>query len=337
MKIDRTVRIAPEKDASLWDKHVSHPLQSWAWGEFRKAMGIDVVRLGVYENDTLTRCWQMTFHKIPHTPYTVGYFPKGEKPTEEMITELKKIGQEKHAIYIQLEPNTTLSEFQNPKALNLTASHHPLFTRYTFILDCTKQEDALLSSFHPKTRYNIKIAQKHGVTIREDNSDAAFKEYLKLSEETTKRQGFFAHNRIYQQTMWKTMKKEGVARLWTATFKGETLAAWILFVWNDTVYYPYGASGRSHRETMAPNLLLWEIMKWAKSKGLSYFDLWGALGPNPDVHDPWYGFHRFKQGYNPKPVEFAGSFDLVLSPFLYQIYRLSDKIRWTLLTCKGNK
>jgi lipid II:glycine glycyltransferase (peptidoglycan interpeptide bridge formation enzyme) len=137
--------------------------------------------------------------------------------------------------------------------------------------------------------------------------------------------------------MWNIMNKQGVAKLWTATYKGETLAAWILFVWNKTLYYPYGSSGRNHRETMAPNLLLWEIMKWAKKSGLTSFDLWGALGPNPDANDPWYGFHRFKQGYNPEHIEFAGSFDVILSPFLYKVFCAADTLRWILLKFTGKQ
>jgi lipid II:glycine glycyltransferase (peptidoglycan interpeptide bridge formation enzyme) len=336
MKSDRTVHIVPDSESKRWDELVDHPLQSWAWGEFRKAMGIDVVRLGIYRNNTLTHCWSLTFHKIPYTHYTIGYFPKGPKPTPEMITELRAVGQMKHAIYIQLEPNTVVTEFRDAKKLNLLPSHHPLFTRYTFLLDLTKTEDELLVLMHPKTRYNIKVAQKHAIQVRENMSDAAFDEYLKLTEETTKRQGFFAHNRIYQQTMWNIMKKSGVAKLWTATYEEETLAAWILFVWKDTLYYPYGASSRNRRETMAPNLLLWEIMKWAKQNGMTSFDLWGAMGPNPDINDPWYGFHRFKLGYNPKLVEFSGSFDYVLSPVLYRIYCITDKLRWTILKILGN-
>ena len=82
---------------------------------------------------------------------------------------------------------------------------------------------------------------------------------------------------------------------------------------------------------MAPTLLLWEIAKWAKSKGLKKFDLWGAMGPDPDVHDPWYGFHRFKQGFNPRLVEFTGSYDLIISPILYYLYTLADTIRWFFL------
>jgi lipid II:glycine glycyltransferase (peptidoglycan interpeptide bridge formation enzyme) len=294
---------------------IMHPLQTPAWGEFRKSMGIDVVQI----ND-----WQLTFHKIPYTPWTVGYFPKGPAPTKKMVDVLRELGKQKNAIFIQIEPNTT-------EKVNLKPSHHPLFTHYTFVLDLTKSEDELLAAMHPKTRYNIKVAQKHNVKIAEDNSPAAFKEYLRLTEETTSRQRFYAHNTNYHKTMWDIMQKEGIAHLFTASYEGEVLSAWIVFVWGDTVYYPYGSSSRDHREVMAPTLLLWEIATWAKQKGLKYFDLWGAMGPYPDVHDPWYGFHRFKQGFNPRLVEFAGSFDLVIRPFLYSCYTLADTIRWKFL------
>jgi len=74
-----------------WDTHAGHPLQSWAWGEFRKAMGIDVIRF----NDR-----QLTFHKIPYTPWTIGYFPKGPIPTQEMIGELLKIGAKRSMLFL---------------------------------------------------------------------------------------------------------------------------------------------------------------------------------------------------------------------------------------------
>lgn len=76
--------------------HVSHPLQSEAWGQFRSVMGIDVVRL---------QDWQLTFHKLPFLPYTIGYFPKGPNITRAMLDALEKLGKEKRAIFIQLEPN----------------------------------------------------------------------------------------------------------------------------------------------------------------------------------------------------------------------------------------
>lgn len=292
---------------------VSHPLQTSAWGDFRKAMGIDVERFGD---------WYVTFHLIPYTPWTIGYFPKGPMPTAATLATLATLARKKRAIFIQLEPNTTAK-------INLQPSRHPLFTKYTFILDLTKSEDELLAAMHPKTRYNIKVAQKHAVSVTED--DSAFRAYLALTKETTNRQGFYAHNELYHRTMWNILHKAGIAHLFVAKFNGEILSAWIVFVWGDTVYYPYGASSRKHRDVMAPTLMLWEIAKWAKKKGLEKFDLWGALGPNPNEKDPWYGFHRFKQGFNPRLVEFAGSYDLVINKPLYFLYTLADRIRWGIL------
>lgn len=328
---------------------MKHPLQSWAWGEFRKKMGIDVVRLGVFSGNTLTEGCQVTFHSLPnfpylpHLPYTIGYLPKGPLPTKAILETLATLGKKKNAIFIQLEPNILSNNVTMQQCNNLRTSHHPLFTKYTFVLDLAKSEEELLKSMHSKTRYNMRLAQKHGVVIKEDNSKEAFEEYIRLSKETTERQGFFAHNERYHRMMWKTLRPPAggsdqgkpIAHLWTASYQGKTLVAWIVFVWNDTIYYPYGSSSREHRDVMAPNLLLWEIVLWAKKQGLKYFDLWGALGPNPNVKDPWYGFHRFKEGYQPNLVEFVGSYDLVINSFLYFIYCKADTVRWFLLKMKA--
>jgi len=300
-------------------------------------MGIDVVRFVVDQGKNHIPC-QITFHPIPYIPFTVGYVPKGPLPDEKMVGELIQLGKRKNAIFIQLEPNAmrvnTHPSIEALKIKQLIPSHHPLFTKYSFVLDLTKPEDMLLASMHSKTRYNIRIAQKRGVAIKEDSSDNAFAQYLKLSSETTKRQGFYAHDRSYHEIMWNTLSKSGIAKLWTASYNGEILVSWIIFLWKDTLYYPYGASSRNHKDVMAPNLLLWEIARWGKSHGFHNFDLWGALGTNPDVHDPWYGFHRFKEGYRPELVEYVGSYDLVIKPLLYTMYCVGDTMRWTLLKTK---
>jgi lipid II:glycine glycyltransferase (peptidoglycan interpeptide bridge formation enzyme) len=107
--------------------------------------------------------------------------------------------------------------------------------------------------------------------------------------------------------------------------------AWIVFVYNDALYYPYGSSSSEHREVMASNLMMWEAIRFGKKLGLKRFDMWGALGPYPDTKDAWFGFHRFKQGYGGDLVEFVGSYDLVIDPFLYQAYKIADKARWLYL------
>jgi len=308
----------------------NHPLQSEKWGEFREKTGVKVIR-----DDSFV----LTVHKIPHSNWTVGYIPKGPLPNQEMLEKLLKVGKEQNCIFIQLEPKIENDKNINLKKLGLKSSAHPLFTRFNFELDLTKNEEDLLKNMHPKTRYNIKVAQKHGVQIIEDNSDKAFNEYLKLTKETTARQNFFAHTQNYHRLMWETLKansdiidKEKLsAHLFLAKFKEKVLVAWILFVYKDTLYYPYGASSNEHRETMASNLMMWEAIKYGKKLGLEKFDMWGSLGPDASEKDEWYGFHRFKQGYGPRLVEYIGSYDLVIKPFLYNLYVLTNKIRWAIL------
>ncbi|MDO8451911.1 MAG: peptidoglycan bridge formation glycyltransferase FemA/FemB family protein [bacterium] len=312
-------------DSANWNKYVSHPLQSWEWGEFRMRMGIDVLRY-IDESQAHTH-WQISFHQIPKTPLVIGYIPKGPEPTEHILNALKNIGKEKHAVFIQLEPNSSTLQPATYNLHLLRPSHHPLFTKYTFVLDLTKSEDQLIAAMHAKTRYNIRVAERHGVKIQEDNSDRAFSEYMKLHAETLERQKFYAHSTAYHQKLWSIFHPAGLAKLFTATFQNNMIAAWIIFPFHDTLYYPYGASSRDHREVMAPTLLLWEIARWGKQMGYKAFDLWGALGPQPNPRDPWYGFHRFKEGFNPNLVEFIGSYDLIIKPTLYRLYTVADRLR----------
>ncbi|MFC1647258.1 lipid II:glycine glycyltransferase FemX [Patescibacteria group bacterium] len=339
MKTAVTIQNLSDKSQTDWNNIQNHPLGSWQWGDFRRKTGVKVIRLGVYDHKKLTNGWTITFHKIPHTFYTIGYFPKGPVINKFMISKLIKLAKSQNAIYIQIEPNV-LTGGQWPVAnskkwkadhYNLIKSHRPLFTKYNYILDLTKSEDELLKSMHSKTRYNTRLAEKKGVFVKEDNSPQAFRKYLELVKTTTSRQKFYAHNLEYHRIMWSSLYPSGLARLWIAEFEGKILAAWIIFVFKDTIYYPYGSSSRTQRKVMAPNLLLWKIATHYKKIGYKKFDLWGALGPNPKPNDPWYGFNKFKFGYNPKLVEYIGSYDLVTNKSIYKIFCIVNNVRWKIL------
>lgn len=336
----KPITVAEKK---AYNKLVTHPLQSYEWGEFREKTGVKVIRQGIYTDGKLSDGFTLTIHPIPNTPWTIGYLPKGTLPTKQLIKILREVGKREHCIFIQLEPNVRNDTDAVKKlfALGLKTAVRPLFTRFTFILDLTKTEDELLKSFHQKTRYNIRVAQKHNVTVSERSNGDNFATYLRLTDETTKRQKFYAHTHSYHQTQWDSLPHEATApynelssHLLVANYNMKTLAAWIVFAFHDTLYYPYGASSSEHRETMASTLMMWEAIKFGKRLGLKRFDMWGALGPEPDQLDPWYGFHRFKQGFHPEHVTFVGSFDLLIHPVLYQGYKVADKLRWLYLRLK---
>jgi lipid II:glycine glycyltransferase (peptidoglycan interpeptide bridge formation enzyme) len=325
---------------------VSHPLQSYEWGEFREKTGVKVIRRGVFKGNKLVEGFQLTIHKVPKTSFTIGYLPKGFIPTKEIIQELKQIGKEEQCIFIQLEPNivksvngtATKDADWDYKGLGLTSAAHPLFTKYTFILDLTKSEEDLLKDMHQKSRYNIKVAKKHNVVVKQDNSEKAFEEYWRLTEETTTRQKFYAHTKRYHELQWQTFPHaagQGLSsHLFTASYEGKVLTTLLFFVFNDTLYYPYGASSSEHRNVMHSNIAMWEGIRFGHELGLKKFDMWGALGPNPDPKDPWLGFHTFKEKFGPDHIEFLGSYDLVINPLLYQSYKVADKLRWFYLKLK---
>jgi len=324
------------KERQQYNALINHPLQSWEWGEFRKKTGLKVIRLGVFDGKKIKSGYQITVHPIPKLPYSVVYLPKGPMPDKMMLKSLTKIAQQENAILVKLEPNIdTQAKVKDFLLKNNCQEGQPLFTRYTFQLDLTKTEDQLLSGMKSKTRYNIRLSQRHGVKIAEDNSKQAFETYLKLLWETTERQGFYAHTKNYHRKMWQTFKSTGIYHLFLAKYQGQVLAAYVFFTFNQVLYYPYGASTRQHREVMSPYALFWEAIKFGKKQGCHTFDMWGSLDPEPNPKDPWLGFHRFKQGFGGELIEFLGTYDLVINPQLYPLYNWANKFRWGFLRLKS--
>ncbi|MBN1169132.1 peptidoglycan bridge formation glycyltransferase FemA/FemB family protein [Candidatus Woesebacteria bacterium] len=334
----------------------THPLQSSYWADFRKDWGNEILE---------TEYGIITIHKIPLTKYKIGMFIRGPEPTKKMLSDLKKIAKENNLIFIKLEPNLVVSSWQlvNGKKEekktkqsrrklekflrdNGCVAGKTLFTPSSFQIDLTKSEEELLKSFHHKTRYNIRYAKRKGIKVVENNSDKAFKKYLELTRKTVERQGFFAHNENYHRLMWQHLhqtpntknqklsepgdhpSRRPIAHLLTAKYKGKIITTWILFVWKDMLYYPYGASSMEHKNVQANSLMMWEAIRFGKKLELKRFDLWGR--------EPGKGFTKFKEGFNPKVVEYLGTWDLIVNKPLYYFFRIADSVRWSLLRTKAN-
>lgn len=323
---------------SSLNKIATHPLQTWEWGEFRTEWGNEVVRFPF---------GQIVINKIPKTSFKIGTFIRGIAPTQKIINELKKYSQENNIVYIKFEPNVLTettdlsgkkikSHKEGERVIKLLQKNgavvgRTLFTPTSFQIDLSLSEDELLSGFHKKTRYNIRLAARHGVKVKEDNSQKAFDRYIDLTRETTKRQRFYAHTEKYHRLMWRhlntDMKTKPIAHLLTAIYQNQIITTWILFIWKDTLYYPYGASTFEHKKVMANNLMMWEAIKFGKRHKLKTFDLWGR--------EPGKGFTPFKEGYNPNIVKFVGTWDLIINPAIYYPLRASEHLRWKVLKFKS--
>jgi lipid II:glycine glycyltransferase (peptidoglycan interpeptide bridge formation enzyme) len=340
MEFPMLIRSVRDEERAQYDTVVQHPLQSWGWGEFRKQTGVAVERLGFYEEGKLVNGLQVSFHPLPVIGKTAGYVPKGFMPDEDQLAALKKLGQQHNALFIKLEPNVSrpaaAADTDHETVRKFLTDHNcrpgrPLFTRHTFELDLAADEETLFANLSSKTRYNVRLAQKKGVTIFENTTQEGLDVYLNILKETTARQGFYAHGPEYFQKMWDVLGNTGMMRILNAVYENKVLVSWIVFVFNGVMYYPYGASIREHRDVMASNLMMWEVIRLGKKEGCAKLDMWGSLGPEPNTKDPWYGFHRFKEGYGGTLMEFVGTYDYVLDPMMYQLFQAADSLRWKIL------
>jgi lipid II:glycine glycyltransferase (peptidoglycan interpeptide bridge formation enzyme) len=334
------VRPITLEEKETYNAIVTHPLQSWEWGEFKRLGGQKVERIGIFDDTgKLLNGIQVTFHPVA-LGRSVGYLPKGPMPDEEQLAALKHLARKNDAIFIKLEPNVMIEVGNQNSGFKVISNFinqrggrpgKPLFTHYTFLLNLAQSEEGLFALLHPKTRYNIRLAIKKGVQIIDDSSDEGLETFIKILEETTSRQNFFAHDAKYYRDLWKTIGKTGIMKIFHAVYQGTVLVSWIIFNFNGCLYYPYGASSTLHREVMASNLMMWEVIKYGRTHGAKLFDMWGALGPDADPKDPWYGFHRFKQGYGGVLMENFTTFDLVYDQVWYQLFNIADKVRWSFL------
>jgi lipid II:glycine glycyltransferase (peptidoglycan interpeptide bridge formation enzyme) len=331
---------------------VKHVVQSWQWGEAKESTGNSAFKYGVFDNTNMLDGFELTLHHLPSplNNWTIGHIPKGTFPTSDMLQSMYVFGQKHSCIFIKVEPNVygpvndpstqenlkkLREQLQNTAGVTVVPGKE-LFTRYNFMLDIARSEEELLSKMHPKTRYNIGLAQRKGVQIQTRTDEEAFQIYLKLYFETTKRQGYHGHDPSYHRHIWDTLRKYDMARIMLAFYENTPLHAWMLLNFHSTLYYPYGGSTTKFRNVMASNLLAWEAIRLGKQMNLGIFDMWGAMPPNPDTKDPWYGFHRFKEGYGPTHVENLGTFDVIVNPSMYKIYLQLDKWRTRYLKFKSS-
>lgn len=334
----------PEEQAA-YDSVVKHPVQTWAWGEFEKTQGRKIYRLGVFEGEKIVDGYTLSFNKLPYLGYSIGRCWRGPIINHELISNVKKICQEENAIFFKLEPNVVDCTYDD------LGQKHPLFPKidlsevrsspkvnffpYSFIQDISPTEDELLAKMHPKTRYNIRLANRHGVEVREMSTDQGFEIYLQLLWETTARNDFYLHTPAYHRLLWKTMKNTRIMHVLIAYYQGKPIAAVIPMTVSNRLYYAYASSTDQHREVMAPTLAMWETIRLGKKLGCTTFDTWGSLGPNAKEYEKEFGFHQFKQRFGGTLSQFVGSFDYVANPNLYQLYNTLDSWRWKLLRLKA--
>ena len=204
--------------------------------------------------------------------------------------------------------------------------------RFVFRLDIKdKTEDEIFSAFHQKTRYNIRLATKKGVVVKEGTKDD-LKDFHKIMVETGERDNFIIRSLSYFEKMYDELAPKHM-KLLMAYHEDKPIAGIIPIMYGNKTWYLYGASSNSHRNLMPNYLLQWTMIKEAIENKCDMYDFRGVSGVVDESH-PQYGLYRFKKGFNAEFTEFIGEVYIPYKPITYKMYKLAEKTFRTLRTIK---
>lgn len=289
------------------------------------------------ENNKVKGTMSILLRKVPIFNRYIMYAPRGfvcdiyDKETLKELTEkAKEIAKKYKAFIFRLDPDVlendekfknTIKELGYKTKKNIKNIDQVIQPKYVFRLDIrNKTEDEVLQSFESKTRYNIRLAGRKGVTVREGKRED-LKIFHNIMKTTGSRDDFFIRPLEYFEKIYDEMSPNHV-KLIIAEYANEPIAAVLPILYGDKVWYLYGGSSNKHRNLMPNYLLQWEMIKWAISNKCNWYDFRGISGFKNE-NDPQYGVYKFKKGFNPTFMEFINEMYVVYNPVMNAIFNVS--------------
>jgi peptidoglycan pentaglycine glycine transferase (the first glycine) len=303
-----------------------HILQTGEWGELKTAFGWQVAR--VINGDTGV---QILFRTLP-LGFTLAYIPKPLPfSNQSLINEVESLCHNHHSILLKIDqdgwqsPSDTITPTPVSSLKGFKISPHAIQPPRTVVVDIRGTEEDILNRMKQKCRYNVRLAEKKGITIRAWDDIEGFHSLMTV---TGGRDGFGIHSYEYYQKAYDLFHPAGMAELMVAEFEGKPLAALMVYIFGKRAWYLYGASTDEERNRMPAYLLQWEAMRWAKTHGAEEYDLWGV--PDEDEialeaqfesrQDGLWGVYRFKRGFGGEVRRSYPTLDKAFNPFLYRLY-----------------
>jgi peptidoglycan pentaglycine glycine transferase (the first glycine) len=348
MRVD--LRTAPGE----WDRFVaSHPnghvLQVSAWGELKSAYGWHAERIVVRDGPCLLAGAQLLYRSfLPG--FRIAYVPKGpvvdfvDRPVcQALFGALHRRCRSQRAVLLKVEPDQYLGGAPDRAeevsqvqwaSYGFQPGSQTVQPRRTVLVDLTPDEQVILKRMKSKTRYNIRLAQRKGVQVR-DGMEQDVQAFTRLMAITADRNDFGVHAPDYYERAYALLAPSGAARLFIATYQDRPIAGVMAFACGHKSWYMYGASGDEHRDRMPNYALQWAAIRWAKGRGCHTYDLYGVPDQDKETleahfterSDGLWGVYRFKRGFGGRLERSVGAYDAVYNAPLYWLYQRVLRLR----------
>lgn len=332
-----TTRIIDIKEKDRFNSFVrlhpkGHFLQTWEWGEVKRGMGWEPLPLVLEQDSDIKGTLLILKRKIPLPgKHCIFYAPRGpvtdiDNPElcQALFKGAERVARDYGAIFLKLDPDVPAANNYFKEILqqckfsrnDTGLDFEGVQPAFVFQLDITPPASALLENMHSKTRYNIKLAARKGVTIRKAAGKEELPLFYNILQETAARDRFLIRGYEYFEMIWDNMVENHMAQVFLAEFEGRAVAATLALILGKKAWYLYGASSNEYRNVMPNYLIQWEMIQWAQGKGCEIYDFRGVSG-DLNEENPLYGLYRFKKGFNGELVEFIGDWDRVYSSVFY--------------------
>jgi peptidoglycan pentaglycine glycine transferase (the first glycine) len=305
----------------------AHLLQTAAWARLKSAFGWQAEILRAEESGAM-----ILFRRLP-LGFSIAYLPRGPVPSttaalSSLLPQIDALCRARRAVFLKVEPDLADGDAaaSDLRRMGFRPSPNTVQPPRTIQIDLQGSEEEILARMKPKTRYNIRLAARHGVRVSSSEDIGSF---ARLMNTTGSRDAFAIHSAQYYQKAFTEFSPHRNVELLLAFFQDEPLAGLMAFAQGRRAWYLYGASSDIHREVMAPYLLQWEAMRWARTQGCTEYDLWGIPDAGEETletqfttrQDGLWGVYRFKRGYGGRLWRATGAWDRVYHSPLYMVYR----------------
>jgi peptidoglycan pentaglycine glycine transferase (the first glycine) len=333
-----------EEDAE-WDAFVAaHPhgsiLQTTNWARLKSRFGWSPERVWLRRDGRLVAGAQLLIRAAALGIVRVAYVPHGplvdwqdEEQVAIMVNQIDLAAYRHRAGLLKIEPMLWQREMA-PAAWagvcadqGFVAGSDTIQPPRTIVVDLRPSLDDILARMKQKTRYNIRLAQKKGVTVREGTAED-MRTFNRLMHQTGDRNRFGVHSSDYYRAAYQLFAPQN-ATLLLAEFEGRALAAVMIFAVGSKAAYLYGVSSNEERQLMPTYAVQWAAMRWAKERGCTEYDMWGIPDlPEEELEaqfetrdDGLWGVYRFKRGFGGEARRTVGTADRVYNNLVYRLYK----------------
>jgi peptidoglycan pentaglycine glycine transferase (the first glycine) len=313
-----------EWDGWLWGSPGGgHVLQSYEWGEFKRRLGWRPIRLVLERDGKVVGLGQFLAYNTAPVPGVLLYCTKGpwlpwdeEEAVRTFFEGVRAVAGREGAHTVKIEPEV-LEQHEDVKALlggiGFRKARYDLNQKTTLVVDLSLPEEELLARMRSKTRYNVRLAARKGVEVVEPDFEEAWEIFYEWMKATSARKEDYVlrRPRDYLRGVMGAMHEAGQGHLFLAKHEGTPLAGMYVFTFGDKYWYMYGASSDEKRNLKPNYLLQWEVMRWARERGLTHYDMVGVpKAEDLDESSSLWGVYKFKEGFGGEIVDSLGCFDL---------------------------